>query len=549
MIHRVEIDNFALVEHTGVSFGAGLTVLSGETGAGKSIVVDALEFAIGGRSDRSMLRTGADEAVVSILFSGQDSEQDGELIVTRGLRDNNRSYAKINSHLVTVSELRSITDPLVAIHSQSDQQSIFSESVHKTLLDAFGDAPVAEALSIYFSQYEEFKSIERRLSELFQDPETRDRRRGILRYQVEEIESAEVVSGEEEQLLKKIRTMSAVIEIATFIGQAINELSGDDERSAQAQIGRAVASMNAASKHSAYMQDVRDRAESLRHDLTEIVIDLERVYERLDVRPEEIERANTRLTLLRRLQDKYGDNLDAVIAYGQKARHELDRLDRTDEELALLTDRKNELLAALRHSADHLLSVRNACAAKLSKSINAELVDLNMKNASFEVSVEKLDLNENYVPSDPHTVRFKIAPNPGEPLMPLISIISGGEASRVLLAIKTVLASVDHVSTIIFDEIDTGISGKTTTMIARKLMSIAEHCQVICVTHSAQIAAAADRHLLIGKYVEGGRTRTTVQEIHGEERVKEVARLLSGRPNDEASLLLALRLIEAKNDL
>jgi DNA repair protein RecN (Recombination protein N) len=345
MIHRVEIDNFALVEHTGVSFGAGLTVLSGETGAGKSIVVDALEFAIGGRSDRSMLRTGADEAVVSILFSGQDSEQDGELIVTRGLRDNNRSYAKINSHLVTVSELRSITDPLVAIHSQSDQQSIFSESVHKTLLDAFGDAPVAEALSIYYSQFEEFKSIERRLSELFQDPETRDRRRGILRYQVEEIESAEVVSGEEEQLLKKIRTMSAVIEIATFIGQAINELSGDDERSAQAQIGRAVASMNAASKHSAYMQDVRDRAESLRHDLTEIVIDLERVYERLDVRPEEIERANTRLTLLRRLQDKYGDNLDAVIAYGQKARHELDRLDRTEEELALLTDRKNELLA------------------------------------------------------------------------------------------------------------------------------------------------------------------------------------------------------------
>ena len=549
MIHRVEIDNFALVEHTGVSFGAGLTVLSGETGAGKSIVVDALEFAIGGRSDRSMLRAGAEEAVVSILFSGQDLEQEDEIIISRGLRDNNRSYAKINGHLVTVSELRSITEPLVAIHSQSDQQSIFSESVHKALLDAFGGSSVARALAIYFSQYEEYKSIEKRLSELFQDPETRDRRRGILRYQVEEIDNAEVVPGEEEQLLKKIRTVSAVIEIATYIGQAMNELSGDDEHSAQAQLSRAIANMHAASKHSSYMKDVLERAESLRHDLTEIVVDLERVYDRLDVRPEEIERANARLAQLRRLQDKYGDDLNAVIEYGQKARHELDRLDRTEEELAFLTDRRNELLAALRHSADQLLSIRNDCAAKLSKSINAELADLNMKNASFEVSVEALDLNEDCVPSDPHAVRFKIAPNPGEPLMPLISIISGGEASRVLLAIKTVLASVDHVSTLIFDEIDTGISGKTTTMIARKLISIAKHCQVICVTHSAQIAAAADRHLLIGKYVEGGRTRTTVQEIDGEDRVMEVARLLSGRPNDEASRLLALRLIEAKNDL
>lgn len=548
MIHRVEIDNFALVEHSGLSFGAGLTVLSGETGAGKSIVVDALDFAIGGRSDRTMLRSGAEEAIISVLFVDERREQGDELIVTRGLRDNSRSYAKINGHLVTVAELRATTERLVAIHSQNDQQSIFRESVHQTLLDAFGGEPVEQALTSYTSKYEELRIIEKRLEELFSDPETRERRRNILQYQVEEIEGAEIVPGEEEQLLKKIRTASAVIEIATFIGQAMTDLSGDDEQSIQVRLGRVIANLNAASKHSAYMQDIRDRAESLRCELTEMIIDLERVYEKLDVRPDEMERASARLNILRRLQDKYGDDLNTVIAYGQKARRELDRLDRTEEELASLIDRKNELLNAMNQSADRLLCVRKACAAELSRLINAELHDLNMKNASFEVSIEALSIDENHAPADPQTVRFNIAPNPGEPLMPLISIVSGGEASRVLLAIKTVLASVDNVPTLIFDEIDTGISGKTTTMIAHKLKSIAEHCQVICVTHSAQIAAIADRHLLIGKVVEGGRTRTTVQHIDGEDRIREVARLLSGRPDDSASRVLAGQLIEGRGD-
>ncbi len=542
MIHRVEIDNFALVEHSGLSFGAGLTVLSGETGAGKSIVVDALDFAVGGRSDRSMLRSGAEEATVSVLFEDFDEE----LVVTRGLRDNNRSYAKMDGRLVTVAELRAVTERLIAIHSQSDQQSIFRESVHQTLLDAYGGQPVERARSAYLSQYGEFQKVEKRLAELFVDPETRERRRSILRYQVEEIEGAEIVPGEDQQLLKKIRTMSAVVEIATSIGRAMTELSGDDERSIQAGLARAVVDINAASKYSAIMQEIRDRAESLRHDLTEIVIDLERVYEKLDVRPDEMERANTRLSLLRRLQDKYGDDLKAVIDYGQRAHRELDRLDRTEEELTLLINRKNELLAALRQSADHLLSARKACASELAHSINAELRDLNMKNASFEIAVEAIDIDDHHVPADPHIVRFHIAPNPGEPLMPLVSIVSGGEASRVLLAIKTVLASVDNVSTLIFDEIDTGISGKTTTMIAHKLKSIAEHCQVICVTHSAQIAAIADSHLLIGKVVEGGRTRTTVRQIEGEDRVGEVARLLSGRPDDHVTRALAMQMIEGE---
>lgn len=546
MIHRVEIDHFALVEHAEVSLDAGLTVLSGETGAGKSIVIDALDFASGGRSDRSMLRTGEEEAVVSVLFDTRDPQDGGELAVIRGLRDNSRSYAKINGRLATVSELRELTEPLLAIHSQSDQQSIFRESVHRTLLDAFGGEPVRREFTAYFSLYGEFLSADKRLEELFQNPETRQRRRGILAFQAEEIENARLAADEEKKLLKTIRTMTAARDIAQYVGQAVNELGGDDTHSIRERWGRVAANLSAAAKYSSHMQEILCRVETLRSDMSEVIYDLERVYDKLDLHPDELERANQRLSLIRRLQEKYGDSTESVIAYGRKAREELDRLDRTEEELAQLTKKKDDLIRALRKAAGRLSDARTGAAVKLSGKINEELRDLNMKNAHFDVVIDAAKIDDEHVPSDPQQIRFTIAPNPGEPSMPLISIVSGGEASRVLLAVKTVLASIDGVSTLIFDEIDTGISGKTTTMIAAKLKAISRHRQVICVTHSAQIAAAADHHLLIGKQIEGGRTRTYIRRIDGEERVSEVARLLSGNPEDSASRVLAAQLIEGK---
>lgn len=545
MIHRVEIDNFALVEHSGLSFSAGFTALSGETGAGKSIVVDALDFAAGGRSDRSMLRSGAEEATVSVLFEVKRQSGSDELVVTRGLRDNNRSYAKLNGRLVTVTELREITEPLIAIHSQNDQQSIFRESTHRLLLDAFGGECLLSTLAEYTSLFSEIKEVDQRLTELFLDPETRERRRSILAFQVDEIETSHILADEEQQLLKNIRTLSAVREIATFLGQAMDEFSGDDDYSIQSRMGRAISNLESAAKYSSRIQDILERLESIRADLSEVIFDIERVYDKLGHQPDELERLNERLILLRRLQEKYGDDLESVIAYGKKARAELARLEETEEELSRLTEKKHDLISSIHRVAERLYKLRAKAALSIADRINDELADLNMKNAFFSVSIDKHELNDSQIPVDPHSVSFMIAPNPGEPSMPLISIVSGGEASRVLLAIKTVLASLDNVSTLIFDEIDTGISGQTTTMIARKLKAISEHCQVICVTHSAQIAAMADQHLLIGKQVEDGRTRTSVHRINGDERVSEIARLLTGKPNDEASRVLAIQLIDA----
>ncbi|HPX92955.1 MAG TPA: DNA repair protein RecN [Bacillota bacterium] len=545
MIHRVEIENFALVEHAEVDLGPGLTVLSGETGAGKSIVIDALDFASGGRGDRAMLRSGAEEASVSILLDGLNQGQpDNEFVAGRTLRDGGRTYAKINGQLVTAGELRERMEPLLAIHSQNDQQTIFRESVHKILLDAYAGEPVCQALEAWSSMRQEMMSLEERLGELFLDPETRARRRDILSFQTEEIRRAGPAAGEEEELLKKIKTLSTIREIATLLGRALTELAGTEGESAVDRLGRAVIDLSAASRYSARVQELRDRAGEIKTGLADLCYDLDRTLERLEDNPGALEEANSRLQLLRRLQEKYGPSLEEVIAYGEKAGIELERLDATEEELARLSADKEALLEKMRSQSSALYELRRKAGDHLEKAINRELADLDMKNAQFAVEIEAKAVESGSLAADPHQIRFTIAPNPGEPSMPLVSIVSGGEASRVLLAVKTVLAGLDDISTIIFDEIDTGISGQTTSRIAQKLKAISGTAQVICVTHSAQIAASADCQLLIGKKVEGGRTRTTVKRIEGQERVSEIARLLSGRPDDQKSRLLAQDLLD-----
>ena len=545
MIHRVEIDNFALVEHAELDLGPGLTVLSGETGAGKSIVIDALDFASGGRGDRAMLRTGADQASVTILLDDNGAEgSDRELVVGRTLRDSGWTYAKINSQLVTAGELRALMEPLLAIHSQNDQQTIFREPVHKALLDAYAGEGVAGLLLSWEDVRSRMRSINDRLGELFLDPETRARRRSILAFQTEEIEAAGLSRGEEEAILKKIKTLSAVREITLLLNRAIGEISGLEGDSASDRLSRAITDLTTASRYSSKLQELRDRALELKNDLTELGYDLNRTAARLDDKPQELEEANSRLQLLRRLQEKYGNSLEEVITYGEKARLELERLDATEEELARLTTEKEVLLKEMVDRGERLHQARREAADRLEEEINRQLADLNMKNARFAVEIETRPPDPDDPATDPQQVRFTMAPNPGEPSMPLVSIVSGGEASRVLLAIKTVLAGLDQVATLIFDEIDTGISGQTTTRIAGKLKSIARTAQVICVTHNAQIAASADCQLLIGKKVEGGRTRTTVRRIQGDERVAEIARLLSGRPDDPKSRLLARDLLD-----
>lgn len=543
MIHRVEIDNFALLEHVELNLGPGLTVLSGETGAGKSILIDALDFASGGRADRTLIRQGADEASVTVLLDCSE-DPDDELVIARTLRAAGRSYARINGVMATVGEVRDLMDTRLAIHSQNDQQTIFRASVHRRLLDMYAQKEVLPLIKAWNRERDAVHAINHRLEQLFLDPETRRRRRDILLYQVEEIEAAELVPGEDAELARQIKKDTAVRDIAEHLSQALAVLSSDDTPSVDEGLRRAMAELLPTTRVSTQMQALYDRGEALREEIAQWVDDLARVADRLDIRPDALERANARLATIRRLEDKYGGDIASVNAYAVKGREELERLDATETELARLLDDKQATLEHLRSVASDLKAVRTRAGEALAKAINRELNDLNMQNASFDVEIVDEDLTESFLPNDPHRVQFLIAPNVGEPSMPLVSIVSGGEASRVLLAIKTVLAAMDALPTLIFDEIDTGISGKTSTMIARKLRAIADHRQVLCVTHSAPIAAAADTHFLIGKHVDRGRTRTTVRPIEGEARVAEIARLLSGRPDDDKSRALAQDMLQ-----
>lgn len=542
MIHRVEINNFALVEFAELDLGPGLTVLSGETGAGKSIVIDALDFASGSRSDRSMLRIGAQEASVSLLIDDGKYQGDEDSLVFRALKESGRSYAKLDGQLVTAGELRDKMEPLLAIHSQNDQQSIFKEAVHRELFDAFGGKKIEDLKKRWSLARIQMTDIQDKLLELFSDPETRARRRDILVYQIHEIEEARPQPGEDGSLLKKIKTLTAVREIAGHLDKALSGLM-NEEGSAATLMNRVIGELSAAGRYSSKMTELQERAEGIKAELSDLGYDMQKTAERLDDRPGELEAANERLLLLRKLEEKYGPGLDQVLSYEEKARAELLRLDNTEGELLRLKNEKEELTVKLKELQDEFRNVREEKKKELEAAINRELSDLDMKNASFTVEITDKDLEGKAIPQDPQDIRFLIAPNPGEPSMPLVSIISGGEASRVLLAIKAVLAGLDDISTIIFDEIDTGISGSTTTKIAEKLKAIARKAQVLCVTHNAQIAAFADSQLLIGKEQEGGRTRTTVKKITGEARIDEIARLLSGRPGDEKSRLLARDLL------
>lgn len=316
MIHRVEIDNFALVEHAELDLEPGLTVLSGETGAGKSIVIDALDFASGGRADRAMLRAGAQEASVTLLLDERPGE---ERVVGRTLRDGGRSYARIDGQLVTAGGLKDLMEPLLAIHSQNDQQTIFRESVHQALLDAYAGERVSSLLADWRSLREDLLAVESRLAELHLDPETRNRRRDILAYQVDEILRADLSEGEEEALLKKIKTLSAVRELVALMSRATGELAGIEGHSINDRLGRVVADLTEAGRFSSRLRELSERAVELKAGLVDLTYDLERAAERLEEQPQALEEANRRLELIRRLEEKYGRTLEDVAAYGERA--------------------------------------------------------------------------------------------------------------------------------------------------------------------------------------------------------------------------------------
>ncbi len=532
MLTSLKIENVAIIESAAIEFGCGLNVLTGETGAGKSIVIDSINAILGERTSRDIIRTGAQSAKVYAVFedvnervrnfldeNGIDCE-DGVLIINRTLSREGKNVCRINGAPVTVSMLREIGGELIDIHGQHDNQSLLSPEKHCGFVDSF--AGNADLIADYREKYGRLCEIRSKLKKLTTDESSKSQRIDFLTYQIDELEKAEITIGERDELKARkslINNSQKVIESLNIAYEALKaDGAGIDMiTDAESEISDASAYMEALSEASEKITDIRyeleDIAETVRDAMTEVDFD-----------PSELEDIDERLDLLYRLSKKYGDTEEEMLEYLEKARAELDNIAFSEERVKELQKQEKEAFAETETAACKLTESRKTAGEKLSNAICSELEFLDMPNVRFVVKCSDIGLTEN----GKDEIEFLISANAGEEPKPLAKIASGGELSRIMLAIKNVLAETDGVDTMIFDEIDTGVSGRAAQKIAMKLRSASKGRQVICVTHLAQIAAQGDVHLYISKSVSDGKTYTNIKSLIEEERVAEIARIMGG---------------------
>lgn len=532
MLTSLKIENVAIIESAAIEFGCGLNVLTGETGAGKSIVIDSINAILGERTSRDIIRTGAQSAKVYAVFedvnervrnfldeNGIDCE-DGVLIINRTLSREGKNVCRINGAPVTVSMLREIGGELIDIHGQHDNQSLLSPEKHCGFVDSF--AGNADLIADYREKYGRLCEIRSKLKKLTTDESSKSQRIDFLTYQIDELEKAEITIGERDELKARkslINNSQKVIESLNIAYEALKaDGAGIDMiTDAESEIANASAYMEALGEASEKITDIRyeleDIAETVRGAMTEVDFD-----------PSELEDIDERLDLLYRLSKKYGDTEEEMLEYLEKARVELDNIAFSEERVKELQKQEKEALVETETAACKLTESRKTAGEKLSNAICSELEFLDMPNVRFVVKCNDIGLTEN----GKDEIEFLISANAGEEPKPLAKIASGGELSRIMLAIKNVLAETDGVDTMIFDEIDTGVSGRAAQKIAMKLRSASKGRQVICVTHLAQIAAQGDVHLYISKSVSDGKTYTNIKSLIEEERVAEIARIMGG---------------------
>ena len=544
MITELHIENIAVIKKLTVDFKSGFSVLTGETGAGKSIIIDSVNLLLGARSARELIRNGESGALVSACFSDIPEgvlkelealdvfpEDDGNIYVQRTMTVEGKAQARINGRSVPSSLLREVGRYLINIHGQHDNQQLLSQEKHLSFLDAW--AHTEEQINGYAECYGEMVRLRRELRSVTKSEQETAFLTESLTAQINEIESAKLKAGEEEALTARLDRIRNIEKIARYSAEICKSLAygGEGTPSAFEQIGVA---RDAAARLGEALPDfekVLSRLENCALELKDIAETAAALTDGDMSDPEaELDRIETRLDLIARLEKKYGETVSDVLAYKEDASKRLSELKNSDKRIKEL---KSELAAMVKKAtacAERLTEKRKECAKRLSEEITAQLKYLDLEKARFEVSVTPLesDGTRRFSAQGCDFVEFLISTNPGEPCKPLSKVASGGELSRVMLALKSVLADSDGVNTIIFDEIDTGVSGKTSQKIGIKLLTLAKSCQVFCITHSAQIAAMGDTHYKISKSEVEGRNETSVTELTGESRVDEVARIMGG---------------------
>ncbi len=560
MLVRLEIRDFAVISNIVFEPGKGLNVISGETGAGKSLIVDAIGLIMGAKASRNLIRTGSPSAFAEAVFdcSGIDDDDfkkllsdngieddEGMLIISRTVYDSGKSVARVNGTGVTNAVLKDISSKLVDIHGQHDTQAIFDEGTHVKLLDRFAGDKCIKLHKDYVKSLQEFKDLVLRIKEISSTPDYLERRRDYLEFAVSEIEAAGFKNGEEEELHETKKKISQNEVLFESLTNAQNYLSSESSYQSPVQaVNQAGRELLKASQNDESLKDIAERAQALALDLDALASDVDKVLSDRNYDEGMKERIEQRIGLLYELKAKYGATISDINKFAEQSRTELDSIEKNKDILQELKKQRTVKEKELLDLAEKLSSVRKDFAAKLEKAITKELSDLEMPDAVFEVSFVRREKAKFFSMSGIDDIAFRFSANPGQEVRPLSAIISGGEASRIMLAVKNVLSRVDLIPSLIFDEIDTGVSGKASLAIANKLKAIAGSHQVLCVTHTAQIAAASDRGFVLTKKVSDGNTETVCTVLDGGTKTREVSRLLSGSDSD-SSLRLAEDLISS----
>lgn len=547
MLQELRIDNFAIIQHLELHFSSGLVIFTGETGAGKSIILDAIEALVGGKADAGMVRSGEEKAqleayfktnpeVDEILRREELEDEPGQLILNREIRKEGRTTCRVNGRSVSQSLLKEIGSSLVDIHGQSEHLSLLNTRQHITLLDRF--AVAGSLLAAYREDFTRLSGLRKSLTTLRDQEKDAARMTDLLRYQVNEIDSARLKTGELDELVIERDRLANAENLAALGQEALRVL---DEGEAEAPsagdlFGQALRALTSLARIDASLSPLLEKAESTAEEIADLSRSLQDYLDQIEINPRRLEQMEDRIELIKNLCRKYGGSEPSALAFADDARKQLESIEHAGEQIGKLEAEETECMALLSEKAATLSRLRKEAAGNLSALVETQLQDLHMPGARFKVDIhtqpDAAGLQDgagstvHFDSTGYDQVEFLIAPNPGEGLKPMVKIASGGETSRLMLALKNVLAHADEVPTLIFDEIDQGIGGRVGTTVGEKLWQVARSHQVFCVTHLPQLAAFGDQHFTVGKKIDNDRTITETTALSGNARVRELALML-----------------------
>ncbi len=543
LLAELSIKNFAIIESLTVSFEKGLTVLTGETGAGKSIIIDAIHLLAGARGSSEFVRYGEKRAELEALFLLDEVQHpvyerceefgidvsDGMIILRRDMSSSGKSICRINGKLVTIAVLREIGQLLVDIHGQHDNQELMNEENHLSLLDQYSGKEVKSALIAYLELYRRYDGLKRKIIQLSENEQEMAHRLDLLQFQLEEIENAELQPKEDELLQEEKHQISNYEKIYDSLNNSYNALHG--EQRGLDWVGLAMSHLENVSHINTKLKELSETISNAFYMIEDLSYEVRNELDSLEFDPERLNYVESRLNEINHLKRKYGQSVEEILTYSAKIEEEIDTIQNKDSHITKLQKELESVLEDLSVEAKNISAIRKKHAKVLIDEIHQELKELYMEKTSFDVNIDERRTPSHelkYSSNGVDEIEFYISTNPGEPLKPLSKTASGGELSRIMLAMKSIFSQHQGITSIIFDEVDTGVSGRVAQAIAEKIYRVSSGSQVLCITHLPQVAAMADTHLYIAKETKAGRTKTSVKPLNEEEKIKEIGRMIAG---------------------